>query len=263
MSDSRAYGDNPELAELYDLFPQYTSRPDKAFYLDVCRRTPEAVLELGCGTGRVLAEVAAAGMHAVGVDSSPHMLQRFRRRLAGLSGDTQGRRRLVQGDMTSFQLDETFGTVLIPFRPFQHLLSVGDQLSCLRRVHEHLSPGGLLAFDVFHPHLGTLAGGPQLEETEELPWTPVQDGRSVRRCSRIPGRHRAQQTFDVELIYYVRERDGTTRRLIHAFTFRYFFRYEMQHLLTLSGFEVVGLYGDFTGAALSDDSPEMIFVARK
>lgn len=263
MSDSRAYGDSPELAELYDLVPQYTSRPDRQFYLEICQRSGGPVLELGCGTGRVLADVAAQGLPTVGLDSSPHMLERFRHRLAGLPEDIRRGIRLVQADMTDFDLGETFGTILIPFRPLQHLLTVEDQVACFCCVNRHLKAGGTLAFDVFHPHLAALAAPPETQEQEEFPDTPLSDGRSVRRCRRIPQRHRAEQYFDVELIYYLTDRDSSTRRLVHAFAFRYFFRYEVEHLLARTGFRIVQLYGSFARTPLADDSPEMIFIARK
>ncbi|MEE8414544.1 MAG: hypothetical protein V3R96_08325, partial [Dehalococcoidales bacterium] len=57
--------------------------------------------------------------------------------------------------------------------------------------------------------------------------------------------------------------DAKTERLVHAFPFRYFYRYEMEHLLELCGFKVVDLYGDFERSEFTVDSPEMIFVAEK
>ncbi len=68
---------------------------------------------------------------------------------------------------------------------------------------------------------------------------------------------------DVELIYYVTHADGRTERLVHAFTIRYFFRYEVEHLLARCGFRVAALYGDYERSPLRDDSPDMLFVVEK
>jgi hypothetical protein len=65
------------------------------------------------------------------------------------------------------------------------------------------------------------------------------------------------------LIHYVKYPDGRQERLLHSFKMRYFYRYEMEHLLRLFGFEVVELYGDFDKSAFKSESPEMIFVAEK
>jgi len=73
--------------------------------------------------------------------------------------------------------------------------------------------------------------------------------------------HRAEQCNDVEMAFTVKDASGREQRSVFAFTFRYFFRYEVEHLLARSGFLVTGLFGDFDRSTLRDDSPEMIFVA--
>lgn len=75
--------------------------------------------------------------------------------------------------------------------------------------------------------------------------------------------HITEQYNEVELAYYVRNTDGTTERLVHAFKMRWFWRYEMEHLLTLAGFQVESVFGNFDRSPFTDSSPEMIFVARR
>ena len=82
MSKHGGYDDQPFLADLYDLVPGYASRRDLEFYLELCRSARGKVLELGCGTGRVLIPAAAEGVDIVGLDLSPHMLARCREKLA-------------------------------------------------------------------------------------------------------------------------------------------------------------------------------------
>jgi len=65
----------------------------------------------------------------------------------------------------------------------------------------------------------------------------------------------------VEMIYTVTHPDGRKEPLVFAFTVRYFFAYEVEHLLARSGFRVAEVYGDFDRSPLGDTSPEMIFVA--
>jgi hypothetical protein len=89
------------------------------------------------------------------------------------------------------------------------------------------------------------------------------DGRVIKRTSRTAAFHHAEQYNDIELIYYVKHPDGKKERLVHAFPMRYFFRYEIEHLLSLCGFKVIEFYGDFDKSAFYEHSPEMIFVAEK
>ena len=63
--------DDADIASLYDAFP-FTD--DLDFYAGLAGTQGGRVLELGCGSGRILVPLARAGHHVVGVDTSPHML---------------------------------------------------------------------------------------------------------------------------------------------------------------------------------------------
>jgi len=252
------------VAEYYDVTYNRRNDKDVAFFVDYSKKTGGRTLELGCGTGRILIPTAAAGYEITGLDFSPYMLQKCREKLAAQPEDVQRRVKLVRGDMTDFNAREQYALVTIPFRPFQHLMTVREQKACLACIHRHLKPHGRLVFDVFHPNPARLVPNPEYTvEKEDLPETPLPDGRKVRRTSRATGFHREQQYNDYELIMYITHPDGSTERLVDAFSMRYFFRYELEHLLELSGFKVFELFGDFDKSAFGSDSPEMIFVAEK
>src|SRR5439155_6470541 len=100
------------------------------------------------GTGRVLIPTARAGVEIVGIDASEGMLEACRRRLRAESPDVQQRASLQRGDMRDFELGRMFRLVTIPFRPFQHLVMVQEQLACLaaiRRPWRHSPPVGCAA----------------------------------------------------------------------------------------------------------------------
>ena len=86
-------------------------------------------------------------------------------------------------------------------------------------------------------------------------------GRHVALSERVVVFRRALQRNDVEMIFRVTHADGQRERLVMAWTLRYFFRYEVEHLLARCGFRVEALYGNFDSSPLEDASPEMIFVA--
>ena len=89
------------------------------------------VLELDCGTGRVLIPTAREGIDITGIDLSEHMLDICRTKLAQESDEVQARTRIVRADTRDFDLGTQFKLMTIPFRPFQHLITVEDQLACL------------------------------------------------------------------------------------------------------------------------------------
>lgn len=249
------------IAEYYDATPLYANRADIGFYLACAAQASGKVLELGCGTGRILIPTAAAGHTIVGLDLSPDMLSRCREKLRAQPAEVQARVRLLEGSMTSFDLREQFALVTMPFRVFQHLLTVEDQLACLGRVRRHLVAGGRLVFDIFQPNLAMLHDPAFTQEREEFPEVELPDGRRFRRASRVAAFRRAEQINEVEIITYVRHPDGRQERRVSAFPIRYYFRFEVEHLLAGSGFHLGALYGDFDLAPLREDSPEMIFVA--
>ncbi|UCB42657.1 MAG: methyltransferase domain-containing protein [Dehalococcoidales bacterium] len=252
------------VAEYYDAAYETARQKDIDFFVDYSLRAGGRMLELGCGTGRVLIPTAAAGCEITGLDISSYMLNICREKLSQQPEEVQERVKLVQGDMTDFDTGETYSLVTTPFRPFQHLITVDEQKSCLNCVNRHLITGGLLILDLFYPRFQRLIPDPQyMSEIEDLPEMTLPDGRLFRRTNRTADYHREQQYNDVELIYYITYPDGRQERLVQAFPFRYFFRYEVENLLELCGFGVVDIFGEFDCSPLSGDSPEMIFVAEK
>jgi SAM-dependent methyltransferase len=249
------------IADYYDESPVVRGRvEDVAFYRAAAREFGDPVLELGCGTGRIAMALAEAGKRITGLDLSERMLEQAVKKRAGLNREARERVQLVQGDMTGFDLGETFRLVIIPFRPFQHLLEVRQQMDCLDCVRKHLAPGGRLILDVFQTDAERMHDPVHMREMLVTEYKSA-DGRQVRVSERVAAFHRAEQRNDVEMIFSIVHPDGRKERLVFAWPLRYFFRYEVENLLARCGFQVAAEYGDFDRTPIRDDSPEMIFVA--
>ena len=249
------------IADYYDESPIVRGRlQDVAFYRDAARDFGDPILELGCGTGRITMTLAEEGKRITGLDLSERMLERAVQKRAALRVEARERVHFVQGDMTRFDLGEKFRLVIIPFRPFQHLLEIQQQLDCLNCVRKHLAPRGRLVLDVFQTDAERMHDPVHMRETLITEYRAA-NGRQVRISERVAAFHRAEQRNDVEMIFQVKHPDGRDERLVFAWTLRYFFRYEIEHLLARCGFRVVRLYGNFDRSPLSDSSPEMIYVA--
>jgi SAM-dependent methyltransferase len=249
------------IADYYDESPVVKGRgQDVAFYRDAARDFGDPVLELGCGTGRITMALAQVGKRVTGLDVSGRMLERAVKKRAALFTEERERVHLIQGDMTQFDLGEKFRLVVIPFRPLQHLLEVKQQMACLECVHQHLAPGGRLVLDVFQTDAERMHDPVHMREMLVSEYhTP--DGRHVKITERVAGFHRAEQINDVEMIFSVVHPGGRQERMVFAWPLRYFFRYEVEHLLARCGFRVAAEYGNFDRTPIQDNSPEMIFVA--
>jgi SAM-dependent methyltransferase len=151
-----------------------------AWYLGHLERSGGPVLELACGGGTLLEPIAAAGFEVTGLDLSETMLGRARRRIAGLPQETAARIRLVKGDMSDFDLGETFRTAILADNSFRELPTVPELLDCLRCIRRHLADGGLFLLTEarFNPDL-------YVDGRRCWPWTKVYEneetGESVRR----------------------------------------------------------------------------------
>jgi SAM-dependent methyltransferase len=251
-------------AEFYDYVVPYQTRQDVAFFVEAAQASGGPVLEVGCGTGRILIPTARAGIPIDGIDLSPYMLAVCKQRLEQEPAEVQQRVQLELADMRAFDLGQTFKLITIPFRPFQHLVEVEDQIACLRCIHRHLAGDGRFILDLFNPFLPALAREVTGEEQGDEPEFTMPDGRRVLRRNRIVARDVFKQYQDVELIYNITHPDGRTERIVHAFPMRYFFRYEVEHLLARCGFEVEALYAEYDKSPYGSQYPgELIFVARK
>jgi hypothetical protein len=192
------------------------------------------------------------------------MLAVCRRRVESESTAVQSRIQLVQGDMREFSLGQAFRLVTIPFRPFQHLTTVDEQLSCLAAIHRHLEHDGLLIFDVFNPSLEALVNRPVGVEVDEGPEFSTPDGLRVFRRYRIVAADRFNQVNRFEMTYHVTHADGREELLVHGFAMRYLFRFEAEHLVARAGFAVQHVYADFDKSPYGSKYPgELIFVAKK
>ena len=249
------------IADYYDESPVVKGRvQDVSFYRDAAREFGDPVLELGCGTGRITMALAEAGKRVTGLDLSERMLERAVKKRAGLLREARERVHLIQGDMTKFDLGEKFRLVIIPFRPLQHLLEVKQHVDCLECARKHLAPGGRLVLDVFQTDAERMHDPVHMRETQVTEYRTA-DGRQVRITERVAAFHRAVQQNDIEMIFTVKHANGKQERLVFAWPLRYFFRYEVEHLLARCGFKVAAEYGDFDRTPIQNDSPEMIFVA--
>jgi SAM-dependent methyltransferase len=261
-ADSGGYSSSPFVAHLYDQVVPYRERPDIDFFVQAALDCGGPVLELGCGTGRILIPTARSGVDITGLDLSPYMLDVCRQSLATEPSKVRERVELVQGDMRDFDLGKTYALVTTPFRPFQHLLTTEDQISCLTCIRRHLKPGGFLILDIFNPSMHFLTADNLGEEIAAEPEFTTPEGIRVQRASKTVARDYFRQVNDVELIYYLTHPDGKKERLVHAFPMRYLFRYEADHLLARCGFEVIELYSDYEKNPFGFSDPgDLIFLA--
>ena len=250
-------------AGLYDSFSTGLDG-DEAFYVEEAARAEGPVLEIACGTGRIMIPIAESGVSIVGLDRAPAMLEVARRKAAALPDDTRRRIQIVEGDMRTFNLEQRFPLAIIPYRAFLHMMTPDDQRRALTRIREHLTDRGRLVFNVFDPSIELIAAymmplGRSLSHMGSF--SHPETGRRVM----VSGTRRydpLEQTLEEHRFF--EEVDDEGRVLSKTTTpvyLRYVHRFEMQHLLERCGYEVEALYGDF-GRGPFRHGNEQVWVAR-
>ncbi len=274
------------LSRFYDL-ENADFTEDLDFWVGLAKAANGAVLELGCGSGRVTQQIARAGCTVVGLDNSEPMLALAHAKLTR-KPELAARATLLLGDMANFDLYEQtgvsapqygptyvsaphradtqvgpyisppFGLIICPFNTFMHLLTAAEQLALLACARRHLAPGGVLALDLTNP-------APAYADPNEslaLERTFRDDGAdlTVQQFSTIQ-LDRTAQVAHIVWQYDAIAADGAVRRTLVPLELRYTFPAEMSLLLDRAGFRLAHLYGDYDEGPLTDESERMIVVA--
>ena len=210
------------------------------FYVDLAKRAAGPVLDIACGTGRILIPCLEAGIDIEGLDLYEPMMEQLRSKAQpkGLQP------RLHRADMSNFQLARQFALIMIPFNAFIHNLTADDQIRSLTLCREHLLPGGLLVFDTFFPASAGVKSPDatrvlELETKDPATSLPVRlyDTRTFDRV-----RQTQWSQMDVEFL----DEAGQIRRVVRSeTTTRWIYKTEMELLLRLAGFPRWEVCGDF------------------
>jgi SAM-dependent methyltransferase len=245
------------LAQLYDVFP---FEDDLPLYLDLARQEGGRVLEVACGSGRVLVPLANNGFDVVGIDVSPHMLALARAKLNATPANAQ----LVQADMRTVSLQtRDFDLAILAVKSFAYLIEVDDQLACLRRIHDHLRPNGLLAIDLLHPRIEWLSASRGSMRDDLLQHVPKQ-GFTLWRFESVVSNDVARQVRIIRSIYEIVDDAGrVVEKRFVEWPYRWLHRFEAEHLLQRAGFQIETVYGGYRREVFASDSAAMVFLARK
>ena len=249
-------------SEIWDAVSKYyddenTFTDDVDMFMKLAGRKRKEILELGCGTGRVLIPLAGEGHRATGIDFSLSMLERARAKIGELPRRTAGRIVLIAGDIAHFSLDRQFDLVIIAFNSLLSVPGFRRQQTVLANAWNHLKPGGKLIISVLNPDLNVFSERvPYVKHAGS--WTDSITGKDVD-CFEFDYFDLANQIIYGTKLYDEIGENGIVHRTKQIFEMRYFFSYELQLLLEEQGFQLSNLYGDYDFSSYGDGSPNMIF----
>ncbi len=231
-----------DYARFYDWENARTmGRQDVRFWQDFARREGGVLLELGCGTGRVLMPVARTGVPVVGVDRSDSMLEYARRRATRLR--KAERPSLIRGDIRSLPFRaRTFSAVMAPYGILQSLTRERDLAATLAEAARVLRRGGTLGVDL----VPDLPAWDEYRNKTRLRGRLSRAGHVTLVESVRQDRRRKLTVFDQE---YVEKRGRRTVRHRFSLTFRTLPLPDMVQRVEQAGFRVTAVLGDYRGRA--------------
>jgi len=242
------------VARFYDaVYARVRDGVDNDYYLGKMAGASGPVLEVGVGTGRLFCEARRRGTDVWGIDLSPAMIERLRSKLP-----PEDHARVWVDEAVTMRTDRRFTLALAPFRVLSHVPAVEDQIRLLDNLHDHLLPGGTLIFDLYVPSLRLLLDG--LDEHLDFDGEHA-PGQRLRRY--LTARSDLVRQVTSARMTFVWDEAGEEKRADWEFEMRFFFRWEIEHLVARSKMCLVAMHGDFAEGPLDESSREFVVVCRR
>jgi len=245
------------IADLYDTYVPATFDID--FFLRETQNTTGDVLELMSGTGRVSIPLLEAGVKLTCVDLSAELNQIFKQKLyqRGLTAD------IYQMDVCELELPRKFEKIIIPFHSFAHIVSPEDQRKALKRICEHLNPGGTFICTLSNPRMRQQTVNGQLRLFRKYPLVD----KPGTLLLWIMENQDPEDSHVVDAMQFYEEYDTrgvlTSKRLMELH-FRLTSRNVFEKLAQEAGFSIKAVYGNYDYAEFNEDcSPFMIWMLEK
>ena len=245
------------IAEAWDVFRGDTSNwPDRHFYLAAIQKYGQPVLDVGCGTGRLLLDYLQQGIDIDGVDNSPEMLAVCRRKAQKLGLNP----RLYEQYLENLDIPRRYQTILVPSSSLQLIIDPEPLEQSMKRLYEHLLPGGVLIASI----MTLWKEGEPLESGGERTAVRQEDGAKFRKDSRSRF-DPASETEHTEDLYQKIIGDQVVMEEMyrHSPATRSYSQAQAQELFEKAGFRNIQIFHEFTFEAVQPDDRLFVVIGRK
>ncbi len=226
---------------------------DIAFWREMAHSYGPKVLELAAGTGRLARPVLEAGCHYTGVEISDGFVERAKFKL-GQYGD---RAVMIEGDIRTIKLGETFDLIFIGFNSFLHLLTDDDAKAALKTIQMHSHESTHFIIDIFVPNPLFLYR-PEGHRVQNMTFPDPVKQTSVN--VEETNSYDAETGLNRITWYYSTEEEIDF--LVYDFTVRMYFPDTMDRLLHDAGYRIVHKWGDYDQRPQDAESHLQIYVAQ-
>jgi ubiquinone/menaquinone biosynthesis C-methylase UbiE len=237
-----------EFAELYDELSMGL-KGELEFYLKEAKKAKGPVLEVACGTGRILLPLLEAGVDIEGFDISEKMLSVLKKK-----AKQKGMRANVKkSDMRNFKSRKKYDLIIVPYRSFLHVEKTEDQIKTLKNFKRHLKKGGRLILNFFYPDFNFMAKmNGKLSKKQK-----VMIKGKMFTIQDVPNFEPINQLNRVD--WFLKDEKGKKKKILKIHLC-YIYKKEFELLLRLAGFTIWKVYGGFKKEKLTKSKQEMVWI---
>jgi SAM-dependent methyltransferase len=239
-----------DVARYYDYDP--TDQGDIELYQSLIPSRESTVLELGCGTGRVLIPLVNRCSYIHGIDVSEAMLAVCRKKLHALG--VSKKLAIVQtGDITDLNLGRFFDLITAPLNVFQNLETNEEVDGFFETVRTHIAPSGTCIISAFRPpHGKEVPADKWLFEEEKLMWETEVEGGHVACFDRRPSIDLEKQIIYPDQIFRRYRGEKLEEEAILNLLMRYYYPDEFVEMIESHGFQVMDRWGGYHAEAYGE-----------
>ncbi|OAB41649.1 class I SAM-dependent methyltransferase [Paenibacillus glacialis] len=241
--------------EVYDLTKEigHSFDGDIEYYRDRLKDCKGRILEAMVGSGRVIIPLLESGLIVDGIDYSPEMLDSCRKRCEerGLVAD------LYESNIQGLSLPHKYEAIIIPAGSFLLIEKRDESLQALKRLFDHLQPGGRLILDIFLTDNNFMCGQYIDTSTFNLP-----NGDIITLENKLVEADLFNQ-HKVSYLKYEKWRDGSLIQTeLQRFALRWYGIEEFKLILENIGFSDVVVCADFDyGKSPSNGQQKFVYEA--
>ncbi len=246
--------DYDQIAPFYDIEHAHFDE-DVSLYLNYAEMCSGPLLELACGSGRLLVPLAAEGYELTGVDSSKGMLELARHALE--EAEVADQCTLVQENMCTMHLEQKYCLAFLALGSFAHVYKRQQQRQTLATAHDHLTAGSRFILDISNADVRYM---------EQLSGQVLHQGTWKREDGSLlthfvsPASSQSQHLLELTHFYDEHRQGKAVCRTVTTTHLYLFEKNEVELLLEEAGFEIIDVFGDYEMSPFELDSPRMIFI---